>query len=69
MGPAKHSCWPVFAPLSNKNALADREWKSFQNDFSEWQQASSAIAERIYPDPCKAHRYSRCIDSLKARKP
>jgi tetratricopeptide (TPR) repeat protein len=53
----------------NENALSEREWKSFQMDFSKWQQASRATPQtHANPDPCKAHLYSRCIASLQTAK-
>jgi tetratricopeptide (TPR) repeat protein len=64
-GPARHSLLAGLYASTNENALSEREWKSFQNDFSKWQQASrSAPRTPANPDPCKAHLYSRCIASL-----
>ena len=68
-GPAKHSLLAGLCAFMNENALAEREWKSFQNDFSKWQQASRAAPQtNANPDPCKDHLYSRCIASLQAAK-
>ncbi len=55
----------LFTTLSDSGGV-DSEWKSFQAEFSFWQkQAPAPIGDR---DPCKNHAYSRCIDSLEARK-
>jgi tetratricopeptide (TPR) repeat protein len=68
-GPATHFLLAGLYAFVNENALAEHEWKSFQNDFSKWQQASRAAAPtHTNPDPCKAHLYSRCIASLQAAK-
>jgi tetratricopeptide (TPR) repeat protein len=68
-GPAKHFLLAALYGTSNENVLSDREWKSFQADFSAWQQESNASAgASANQDPCKAHRYSRCADSLQKRK-
>ncbi len=68
-GAAKHFLSAALYATTNDNALANRQWKSFQADFSAWQQASNAAAgAHADQDPCKAHRYSRCVDSLQTRK-
>jgi tetratricopeptide (TPR) repeat protein len=68
-GPAKHFLLAALYVAANESALSDSEWKSFQNDFRAWQQAPNAAAgAQANHDPCKAHRYSRCADSLQARK-
>jgi tetratricopeptide (TPR) repeat protein len=68
-GPAKHSLLAGLYASMNENALSEREWKSFQMDFSKWQQASRATPQtHANPDPCKAHFYSRCIASLQTAK-
>jgi tetratricopeptide (TPR) repeat protein len=68
-GPAKHSLLAGLYASTNENVLSEREWKSFQNDFSKWQQASRATPQtRSNPDPCKAHLYSRCTASLQTAK-
>jgi tetratricopeptide (TPR) repeat protein len=66
---AKHFLLAVLYVTTNDNALANRQWKLFQADFAAWQQAANA-APRAHADqdPCKAHRYSRCADSLQTRK-
>jgi tetratricopeptide (TPR) repeat protein len=68
-GPAKHSLLAGLYASMNKNALSEREWKSFLMDFSKWQQASRTTPQtHANPDPCAAHLYSRCIASLQAAK-
>jgi tetratricopeptide (TPR) repeat protein len=64
-GPARHFLLAGLYAATNESALSEREWKSFQSDFSKWQQASRATPQaRANTDPCKAHLYSRCITSL-----
>ncbi len=65
-GPPKHFFLAALCAAANDRACADADWKSFQNDFAAWQQATAG--DSTGQDPCKAHRYSRCIDSLEARK-
>ena len=66
---AKHFLLAALYATVNENGLSDSEWKSFEADFSAWQQAPSAPGGSSgRPDPCKTHRYSRCIASLKALK-
>jgi tetratricopeptide (TPR) repeat protein len=67
-GAAKHYLLAALAGATSEPARVDREWKSFQDYFSAWQQTSNEAAVQKNEDPCKAHRYSRCIDSLEARK-
>jgi tetratricopeptide (TPR) repeat protein len=68
-GPPKHFLLAALYATTNESALSDRQWKLFQADFSAWQQAPNAAAgARADQDPCKAHSYSRCADSLKTRK-
>jgi tetratricopeptide (TPR) repeat protein len=68
-GPAKHSLFAGLYASINENALSEREWKSFQMDFSKWQQASRTTPQtHANPDPCTAHLYSRCIASLRTAK-
>ncbi len=63
--PARHFLLAGLYASVNENALAEREWKSFQDAFSKWQQASRATPQtHANPAPCKAHLYSRCIASL-----
>jgi tetratricopeptide (TPR) repeat protein len=67
-GPAKHF---FLAGLyaSSDAARSDREWKSFQSDFSRWQTASHAPPRtQTSQDPCKTHLYSRCVTSLQNAK-
>jgi tetratricopeptide (TPR) repeat protein len=67
-GPSKHF---FLAGLyaSSDAAVSDREWKSFQSDFSHWQKTSNALPRtQTSPDPCKAHLYSRCVTSLQNPK-
>ncbi len=68
-GAAKHFSLAALYATTNESALSDRQWKLFQADFSARQQASNAAAgARADQDPCKAHRYSRCVNSLQTRK-
>jgi tetratricopeptide (TPR) repeat protein len=67
-GPAKHF---FLAGLyaSSDAAVSDREWKSFQRDFSHWQKASNVLPRsQTGQDPCKAHLYARCVTSLQSAK-
>lgn len=68
-GPAQHFLLAGLYSAANENALSERQWKSFQNDFSKWQQASRASPQtHANPDPCRAHLYSRCITWLQTAK-
>jgi tetratricopeptide (TPR) repeat protein len=68
-GPAKHFLLAALYTSMNENAPSEREWKSFQNDFSKWLQASRATPKtHANPDPCKNHLYSRCIASLQTAR-
>ncbi len=68
-GAAKHFLLAALYASTNESALSDRQWKLFQADLSAWQQATkAAAAAHADQDPCKAHRYSRCVDSLETRK-
>src|SRR6202140_5299673 len=68
-GPARHFLLAGLYAFMSENELSERQWKSFQNDFSKWQQASRATPQtHANPDPCKAHLYSRCIASLQTAK-
>jgi tetratricopeptide (TPR) repeat protein len=68
-GPARHFLLAGLYASMTENDLSERQWKSFQNDFSKWQQASRANPQaHANPDPCKAHLYSRCIASLQTGK-
>ena len=65
-GPAKHFLLAGLYASMNEGSLTEREWKSFEDDFTKWQRASRGANQKITnPDPCKAHLYSRCIASLK----
>jgi tetratricopeptide (TPR) repeat protein len=69
-GPAKHFLLAALYTSTNEHALSEREWQSFQNDLSKWQQTPRTASQaRPDLDPCKAHIYSRCIASLQAAKP
>jgi tetratricopeptide (TPR) repeat protein len=66
--PAKHFLLAGLYTAMNEAALADSQWKSFQEDFSRWQKTSSRTARvASNQDPCKTHRYSRCVASLQSR--
>jgi tetratricopeptide (TPR) repeat protein len=68
-GPAKHFLLAALYATTNESALSDRQWKAFRADFSAWQQEPNAAAgAHANQDPCKAHRYSGCADSLRMRK-
>jgi tetratricopeptide (TPR) repeat protein len=68
-GAAKHFVLAGLYAFTNETALSDREWKSFQNDSSRWQKTSNASPKtHTNQDPCKAHLYSRCIESLQSEK-
>ena len=69
---AKHFLLAALHAAANDSAPSDREWKSFQNDFSAWRQEENAAGTRwngdSNNDPCKAHHYSRCVELLQTRK-
>jgi tetratricopeptide (TPR) repeat protein len=68
-GAAKNFLLAALYAATNESVLSDREWKLFQADFAAWHRAPKTIAgARADQDPCKAHRYSRCVDSLQTRK-
>ena len=68
-GAAKHFLVAALYTTANESALSDRQWKSFQADLSAWQQAPNfGTRAPTDQDPCRAHRYSRCAESLQARK-
>ena len=68
-GPARHFLLAALYAYTNENALSDREGKSFKSDFLAWQQPPNRVAgPSANQDPCKAHRYSRCVDSVQTRK-
>jgi tetratricopeptide (TPR) repeat protein len=64
-GAPRHFLLAGLYAATNESALATREWKSFENDFSRWQNALNPSASR---DPCRALLYSQCADSLKNGK-
>jgi tetratricopeptide (TPR) repeat protein len=64
-GAARHFLLAALYAAANESALADRELKSFQNDFSQWQRA---VRPSTNEDPCKARLYSRCTELLKNDK-
>ena len=64
-GAARHFLLASLYAATSESAISDREWKSFQSDFSRWQNGSSSSAVE---EPCKAHLYSQCADSLKNGK-
>jgi tetratricopeptide (TPR) repeat protein len=66
--PAKHFLLAGLYATINEVALSDSQWRSFQDDISRWQKTSNANpTAQSGQDPCKAHRYSRCITSLQSR--
>jgi tetratricopeptide (TPR) repeat protein len=68
-GTPKHFLLASLYVAANESALSDGQWKAFQADFAAWQQGANAAAQGPRDlDPCKAHRYSRCIDSLQTGK-
>ena len=68
-GAAMHFLSAALYATTNEGALADRQSKLLQTDFSAWQQALNAAgASRADQDACKVHRYSRCVDWLQTRK-
>ena len=68
-GPARHFMLAGLYTSMAESELSERQWKSFQNDFSKSQQSSRATPPtHANPDPCKAHLYSRCIASLQTAK-
>jgi tetratricopeptide (TPR) repeat protein len=66
-GPAKHYLLAALFSAGNEAGRADNEWKAFQNDISAWQKNTDGAVPPAKGDPCQAHRYSRCIDSLQGR--
>jgi len=64
-GAPRHFLLAGLYAATNESALATREWKSFDNDFSRWQNALKPSANK---DPCRARLYSQCADSLKNGK-
>ena len=68
-GAPKHFLLVALYTTTNESALSDRHWKALQGDFQAWQRGSNegGLAQPNQ-DPCKAHHYSTCADSLQARK-
>ena len=74
--PAKHFLLAALHAAANDSGPSDSEWQSFQRDFSKWRQEQSEASARTNndssddsnDDPCKAHRYSRCVEVLQSRK-
>ncbi|MGC2660669.1 MAG: tetratricopeptide repeat protein [Bryobacteraceae bacterium] len=65
-GPARHFLLAALFTATDHGDAANHEWTLFQDEFALWQkQTANVVGEQ---DPCKSHRYSRCIDSLEARK-
>lgn len=69
---AKHFLLAALHAAANDSGPSDNEWKSFQNDFSAWQKEQNTVVAHSNgdssSDPCKAHRYSRCVELLQSRK-
>jgi len=69
---AKHFLLAALHAAANDSGPPDSEWNSFQNDFSAWQKEQRAVSPNSNKDsnsdPCKAHRYSRCVELLQSRK-
>ncbi len=66
---AKHFLLAALYAAANESGLSNSEWKSFEADFSAWRQVPDRPAGSSgTEDPCKTHRYSRCINSLQSRK-
>ncbi len=59
--PAKHFLLVGLCAALHDRACTEGEWKFFENDFAAWRPSTNQ-------DPCQAHLYSRCIDSLEAHK-
>ena len=64
-GAAKHF---LLASLDASREIThpDDRWKGFQSDFRKWQHAPKALSAN--QDPCNAHRYAACADSLQSQK-
>jgi len=69
---AKHFLLAALDAAANDSGPSDSEWKSFQDDVSAWRQKQNAANAHSNSDsdgnPCKAHRYSRCVELLQPRK-
>ncbi|MBV9625403.1 MAG: tetratricopeptide repeat protein [Acidobacteria bacterium] len=60
-GPAAHFLLAGLYAASNARAQSDSWTKAFRLDFAAWQKQDPVSSGQ---DPCRAHRYSRCADSL-----
>jgi len=68
-GSAKHFLLAALYATTGENALSDRQWEALQGDFRAWRQGSNGGGlVQPHQEPCKAHHYSTCADSLQARK-
>ncbi len=67
-GPAKHYLLAALFVVADDAGHDDRQGKAFLTDFSAWQKTTDLASAQAKEDPCQAHRYSRCIDSLHGRK-
>jgi tetratricopeptide (TPR) repeat protein len=68
-GTPKHFLLASLYAALNENRLSDNEWKSFQADFSAWKRPPNPASQaHSNEDPCKSHRYSRCVDLLQTQK-
>jgi len=65
-GAAKHFLLASLEASRESAQTTDDTWKDFQSDFREWQHAPKTVTAN--QDPCKAHRYAACADSLQGRK-
>ena len=65
---AKHFLLAALLVAANDSVPANHQWKLFQADFAAWQQAIAAAKGAADQYTCKAHHYSRCAESLQARK-
>ena len=65
---ANHFLLAALLVAANDSVPANPQWKLFQADFAAWQQANAAAKGAADQYPCKAHHYSRCAESLQARK-
>ena len=66
-GPAKHYLLAALFLAADDAGRADREWKAFQTTFPPGKRTRIMPRSKRKEDPCQAHRYSRCIDSLQRR--
>jgi tetratricopeptide (TPR) repeat protein len=67
--PSKHFLLAALYAAKKETSASDREWTFFQTDFLAWQKGTNAAATSAGDQgACKGHRYSRCVNSLRARK-